>query len=157
MKFEERLRDLGIELPNPSSPGGSYVPAIQVGNLVFLSGQLPQWNGERRFLGKLGAEFDIEEGQQAARLCALNIIAHLRTILNGDLDRVVRCVRLVGFVNSIPTFTQQPQVLNGASDLMFQLFGDAGRHTRVAVGASSLPQGGAVEVEAIFEVTSDPA
>jgi len=152
MRFDERLIELGISLPSPSSPGGSYVPALQVGNLVFLSGQLPQWNGERRFLGRLGEDLDIEAGQQAARLCALNLIAHLRTMLNGSLDRVARCVRLAGYVNSTSSFTQQPQVLNGASDLMYQLFGDAGRHTRVAVGVSSLPSGGAVEIEAIFEV-----
>jgi len=99
-RIDERLRTLTIELPQPSKPGANYVPFVRTGNLVFLTGQLSQWNGERRFIGKLGREFGIAEGQQAARLCALNLMAQLREALDGDLDRVVRCVRVAGFVNS---------------------------------------------------------
>lgn len=141
-----------IELPKPSSPGANYVPFVQSGNLVFITGQLSQWNGERRFIGKLGREFGIEEGQQAARLCALNLVAHLQTAVDGDLERVVRCVRIAGFVNSEPDFTAQSQVMNGASDVMIEIFGDAGRHARMAVGVVALPYDVAVEVEAVFEV-----
>lgn len=147
-----RLRTLGIELPTPSTPGANYVPSVRVGNLLFLTGQLCQWNGERRFVGKLGREFGVAEGQQAARLCALNLIAHVREALDGDLDRVVGCVRVAGYVNSTPDFTAQPQVVNGASDLFVEVFGDVGRHTRMAVGVSALPYDAAVEVEAVFEV-----
>jgi enamine deaminase RidA (YjgF/YER057c/UK114 family) len=152
---DARLRQLGIELPQPSRPGANYVPFVRSGDLVFLTGQLSQWNGERRFLGKLGRELGLEEGQQAARLCALNLIAHLRVALEGDLDRVSRCVRVAGFVNATPEFLEHSQVVNGASDLFLQVFGDAGRHTRMAVGMSGLPYGVAVEVEAVFEVRGE--
>jgi enamine deaminase RidA (YjgF/YER057c/UK114 family) len=151
-RIEERLRTLGIELPQPSAPGANYVPAVQTGDLIFITGQLSQWNGERRFIGKLGREFSIEEGQQAARLCALNVVAQLRAALDGDLDRVVRCVRVAGYVNSVPDFVGQSQVINGASDLFVQIFEEAGRHTRMAVGVSALPYDVAVEVEGVFEV-----
>ena len=150
--IDDRLRSLGIELPMPSAPGANYVPFVRSGNLLFLTGQLSQWNGERRFIGKLGREFEVDEGKQAARLCALNLIAHLRAALDGDLDLVVRCVRIAGFVNSVPEFTAQSQVLNGASDLFVEIFGDAGRHARMAVGVAALPYDVAVEVEAVFEV-----
>jgi enamine deaminase RidA (YjgF/YER057c/UK114 family) len=150
--IDDRLRSLGIELPMPSAPGANYVPFVRSGNLVFLTGQLSQWNGERRFIGKLGREYEVDQGKQAARLCALNLIAHLRDALDGDLDRVVRCVRIAGFVNSVPEFTAQPQVLNGASDLFVEVFGDVGRHARMAVGVAALPYDVAVEVEAVFEV-----
>ncbi len=150
--IDDRLRSLGIELPMPSSPGANYVPFVRTGSLVFLTGQLSQWNGERRFIGKLGREFEIEQGRQAARLCALNLLSHLRAALDGDLDRVVRCVRIAGFVNSVPEFTSQSQVLNGASDVFVEVFGDAGRHSRMAVGVAALPYDVAVEVEAVFEV-----
>jgi enamine deaminase RidA (YjgF/YER057c/UK114 family) len=149
---EGRLRELSIELPTPSSPGANYVPFVRTGDLVHLTGQLSQWNGERRFIGKLGREYGIEEGQQAARLCALNLIAHLKTAVDGDLDRVRRCVRVAGFVNSTPDFVSQSQVINGASDLFVQIFGDAGRHARMAVGVAALPYDVAVEVEALVEV-----
>ena len=155
MKFDsvdDRLRQLGIELPEPSKPGANYVPSVRTGNLIFLTGQLSQWNGERRFIGKLGREFGVEEGQQAARLCALNLVAQLRAALEGDLDRVVRCVRIAGYVNSMPDFVAQSQVINGASDLFVEVFEDAGRHTRMAVGVSALPYDVAVEVEGVFEV-----
>ena len=151
-RIDDRLRTLKIELPQPSKPDANYVPFVHTGNLVFLTGQLSQWNGERRFVGKLGREFGIAEGQQAARLCALNLIAHLREALAGDLDRVVRCVRVAGFVNSEPTFLSHSQVINGASDLFLEVFQEAGRHSRMAVGVSALPYDVAVEVEAVFEV-----
>jgi enamine deaminase RidA (YjgF/YER057c/UK114 family) len=150
--IEARLAELQVELPNPSSPGANYVPFVRSGNLVFITGQLSQWNGERRFIGKLGREFGVEEGQQAARLCALNLIAHLKTAVDGDLERVTRCVRIAGFVNSTPDFLAHSQVINGASDLFVDVFGDAGRHARMAVGVAALPYDVAVEVEAIFEV-----
>ena len=151
-RVEQRLRALSIELPQPSKPGANYVPWARSGQLVFLTGQLSQWNGERRFIGKLGREFGVEEGQAAARLCALNLIAHARDAAGGDLDRVARIVRIAGFVNSTPDFVQQSQVVNGASDLFVDVFGDAGRHTRMAVGVAALPYDVAVEVEAVLEV-----
>jgi enamine deaminase RidA (YjgF/YER057c/UK114 family) len=149
---DKRLAERGVELPQPSKPGANYLPFVRSGNLLFMTGQLSQWNGERRFIGKLGREFDIEQGQQAVRLCGLNLIAHLRGALAGDLDRLSRCVRIAGFVNSMPDFHGQSQVVNGASDLFVEVFGEAGRHTRMAVGVAALPYDVAVEVEAIFEV-----
>jgi enamine deaminase RidA (YjgF/YER057c/UK114 family) len=151
-RIESLLQERKIELPQASTPAANYVPVVRSGNLLFVSGQVCQWNGERRFIGKLGRDVTVEQGQEAARLCALNILAHVRAALDGDLDRVVRVVRLGGFVNSTEDFTQQPQVVNGASDLMVEVFGDAGRHARAAVGVNALPFGTAVEVEAVFEV-----
>jgi len=149
----ERLARLKIELPEPSLPGATYVPFVQSGNLVFITGQLSQWNGERRFIGKLGGEFDVAQGQQAARLCALNVLTQLRVAVDGDLGRVTRCVRIAGYVNSTPEFFGQSQVVNGASDLFMEVFEEAGRHTRMAVGVAALPYNVAVEVEGVFEVT----
>ena len=151
-RIDARLKELGLELPAPSTPGANYVPFVRAGMLVFLTGQLSQWNGERRFVGKLGREWTIDEGRQAARLCALNLIAHLKTAAGGDLDRVRRCVRLAGYVNSTPDFLAQSQVMNGASDVFLDVFGDAGRHARMAVGVAALPYDVAVEVEGVFEV-----
>ena len=151
-RIEARLKELGIELPKAGEVAGNYVPFVRSGDLLFIAGQLPVWMGERRFPGKLGREISIEQGQQAARLCGLNIFAHLRNAVNGDLDRVVRCVRLGGFVNSTADFLDQPRVVNGASDLMVELLGDAGRHARTAIGTNVLPFDLAVEVDAIFEV-----
>jgi enamine deaminase RidA (YjgF/YER057c/UK114 family) len=151
-RIDQRLKDLGIELPEASKPGANYVPCVRTGDLLFMTGQLSQWNGERRFIGKLGREYRIEEGQQAARLCAMNVLAHARAALGGDLDRIVRCVRVAGYVNGVPEFTGQSQVMNGASDLFVQIFGESGRHARMAVGVSALPYDVAVEVEAVFEV-----
>jgi enamine deaminase RidA (YjgF/YER057c/UK114 family) len=150
--IDHRLAELGLELPNPASPIANYIPAVRSGNLLFLSGQICQWNSERRFVGKLGAEISLEDGKEAAKLCGLNLLAQAKRALEGDLDRVVRIVRLGGFVNAAPEFRDQPQVVNGASDLMVAVFGDAGRHARTAVGVGSLPGGAAVEVDAIFEV-----
>lgn len=151
-RIERRLAELGIDLPQPSAPGANYVPSVRTGDLLVVTGQLSQWNGERRFVGKLGREYGVAEGQQAARLCALNVVAHVRAALDGDLDRVIRCVRIGGFVNSTPDFDGQSQVVNGASDLFVEIFGDAGRHARMAIGVSALPYDVAVEVEAMFEV-----
>jgi len=151
-RVDARLDSLGIELPSPSAPGATYVPFVRAGSLLFLTGQLSQWNGQRKFLGKLGREFDVAQGQQAARLCALNLIAHAKEALEGDLDRVLRWVRIGGYVNSYPEFSAQSQVINGASDLVVEVFGEAGKHTRLAVGVASLPYGVAVEVEALLEV-----
>jgi enamine deaminase RidA (YjgF/YER057c/UK114 family) len=152
-RVEERLRELSIELPRPSTPGANYVPFVRTGNLVFVTGQLSQWNGERRFVGKVGREFTADEGKQAARLCALNVLAQLRAALDGELDRVVRCVRIAGYVNSVADFVDQSQVMNGASDVFIEVLGEAGRHARMAVGVSALPYGVAVEVEGCFEVS----
>jgi enamine deaminase RidA (YjgF/YER057c/UK114 family) len=150
--IQARLASLHIELPMPSVPGANYVPYVRCGNLLFISGQLCHWNGERRFVGKLGREFAIEEGQQAARLCALNLIAQAQAALAGDLGRVMRWVRIAGFVNAVAQFTGHSQVMNGASDLFVDIFGDVGRHTRLAVGVSALPYDMAVEIEAVVEV-----
>ena len=149
--IEQRLRELSIELPQPSKPGANYMTWIRTGPTVFLSGQLCHWNGERRYVGKLGREFRLEEGQAAARLCALNLIAQAKVAADGDLDRV-RWIRVGGFVNSMPDFTGQAQVVNGASDLLVEVFGEAGRHARTSVGVAVLPYDVAVEVEAIIEV-----
>jgi enamine deaminase RidA (YjgF/YER057c/UK114 family) len=152
-RIETRLKELRIELPEPTAPLANYVPFTTAGNLVFVAGQICQWNGVRRHVGKLGAGIAIADGRDAARLCALNIIAHLRVACGGDLDRVRRVVQLRGFVNCTPEFTDMPQVVNGASDLMVEVFGDIGRHARAAVGTNALPGGVAVEVEAIVEIS----
>jgi enamine deaminase RidA (YjgF/YER057c/UK114 family) len=148
-----RLKELNLALPDAPAPVANYVPAVRAGNVLYISGQIPLEGGKPQFIGKLGRELSVEQGQQAARLCALNVLAQARTALGGDLDRVVRCVRLGGFVNCMPEFTDQPQVVNGASDLFVAVLGDAGRHARAAVGVASLPRGVAVEVEAVFEVS----
>ena len=150
--IDRRLAELKLELPNAPSPVSNFLPAVQSGNLLFVSGQTCHWNGERHFVGKLGGEISLEQGQKAARLCALNLLAQAKRFLAGDLDRIVRVVRLGGFVNGTPAFGDQPKVLNGASDVMVDVFGDAGRHSRTAVGAAALPGGVAVEIEAVFEI-----
>jgi enamine deaminase RidA (YjgF/YER057c/UK114 family) len=150
-QIEARLKEIGITLPAAAAPLASYVPTVQTGSLLFLSGQVTLKNGKREFVGKLGRDFTTEEGAQAARLCALNIVAQLKAAL-GDLDRVRRIVKLTGFVNAAPDFTEQPQVVNGASDLLAEIFGDKGKHARSAVGVGSLPGGVACEVEAIVEI-----
>jgi enamine deaminase RidA (YjgF/YER057c/UK114 family) len=151
-QIDARLADLGIELPQAAAPAANYVPYVVSGNLVFVSGQITVWNGEFRYQGKIGQDLGVEDGQAAARLCALNIIAQLKAACGGDLDRVVRIIRLGGFVNSTPDFTDQPKVINGASDLMAEVFGDKGKHARAAVSAAALPLGVAVEVEAVAEI-----
>ena len=152
MTFDEHLQRVGLELPTPSTPGANYIQFVRSGELLFLTGQLCQWNGERRHIGKLGRELGIAAGQDAARLCALNLLAHLRVAVENDFDRVTRCLRVTGYVNATDDFTQHSQVINGASDVFVQAFGDAGRHTRVAIGTNGLPYGVAVEVEAVFEL-----
>ena len=147
-----RLNAMGVSLPTPVAPAANYVPAVRSGNLLFIAGQVPVRDGKPEFVGKLGAGLSVEQGHQAARLCAINILAQVASALDGDLDRVVRCVRLGGFVNAVPEFTEQPQVINGASDFIVEVFGEAGKHARAAVGVGSLPRGVAVEVDAIFEV-----
>lgn len=147
-----RLKELGIKLPLPSQSVANYVPFIKVGSLVFLSGQLPTWDGELKYRGKIGRDYTADEGREAARICVLNILAQLKIASKGDLNRVLRCVRLGGFVNCIDDFKDHSKILNGASDLMEAIFGEKGRHSRAAVGVNSLPLGASVEVEAIFEI-----
>jgi enamine deaminase RidA (YjgF/YER057c/UK114 family) len=151
-KIEARLRELGIELPQASAPVANYVPYTVSGKLVVVSGQVSVRHGKAEFVGKLGAGMSVADAQQAAKLCALNILAHLKNACGGDLDKVTRVLRLGGFVNCTPEFTDMPQVVNGASDLMVEVFGDAGKHARAAVGVASLPLGVAVEVEGMFEL-----
>jgi enamine deaminase RidA (YjgF/YER057c/UK114 family) len=151
MSVEQRLKDLGIELPVPAVAVANYVPFVVTGNLVFVSGQLPLENGQLAVKGKLGATVAIEDGARAARLCGLGLLAQLKAA-TGDLNRVKRVVRLTAFVASTPDFTDQPKVANGCSDLMVEVLGDAGRHARVAVAAPALPLDAAVEIDGIFEI-----
>ncbi|MFI5023862.1 MAG: RidA family protein [Alphaproteobacteria bacterium] len=150
-KIEARLKELKIELPKAAAPVANYVPAVQVGNILFVSGQVTFWNGELKYLGKVGKEISLEDGRAAARLCALNILAQAQAQL-GSLDRVKRVAMVQGFVNAVPEFTDHPKVVNGASDLFVEVFGDAGKHARFAVGSGSLPVNVAVEVAAVLEV-----
>ena len=151
-KIEARLAELGIEIPDAPAPAANYVPFVVSGSLVFVSGQIPVKDGEIKFTGRLGKDMDVDEGYQAARLCGLNLIAQVKAAAGGDLERVKRVVKLGGFVNSAAGFTDQPEVVNGASDLMAEVFGAAGKHARFAVGAPSLPRGVAVEVDGFFEL-----
>lgn len=151
-RIDARLKDLGIELPLPPAPVASYVAAVKSGSLVFLSGQIPASAEGLKFVGIVGQDLTVDDGKAAARLCGINLIAQIKAACDGDLDRVKRCVKLTVFVNAVPAFGQHPEVANGASDLMVDVFGDAGKHTRAAVGAGSLPRNVAVEVEAVFEI-----
>ncbi len=151
-RVDTRLKELSITLPKAAPPVASYVPFVITGNLVYISGQVTMGPSGLEYVGQLGKEFSVEEGQAAARLCALNVIAQLQQACAGDLDRVRRCVKVTGFVNAVPGFAQHPEVINGASDTIVQVFGDIGKHARAAVGAGSLPRNVAVEVEAIFEI-----
>jgi len=155
VQVEAKLRAMGIELPEPPRPMANYVPAVRVGNLVFLSGHGPRGEARGRFVGKLGRDLTTEEGYQAARQVMIGMLATLKATI-GDLDRVRRIVKLLGMVNCTEDFTEQPQVINGASDLLVELFGENGRHARSAVGMQSLPGGRegsiAVEIEMIVEV-----
>ena len=146
-----RLQELGINLPPPVAPAANYVPYCWAGNLLFISWQVPRENGVDQFLGRVGEDLSIEEGQKAARLCAINILAQVNTALNGDLERIQSCVKLGGFVNCAPGFGEQPSVINGASNFFVEVLGDRGRHTSFAVGSVSLPSNVAVEVDAIFD------
>ena len=149
---DKRLSELGIDLPEPSAPAANYIPYVISGNLVFVSGQITMSGGELKYLGKIGDNLAIDDGYQAARICAINLLAQVKAACGGDLDRVKQVVKLGGFVNCAPDFTDQPKVINGASDLMVEVFGDAGKHARFAVGAPSLPLGIAVEVDGIFQI-----
>ncbi len=150
--IDERLAAEGITLPDAPAPAANYVPFIKTGNLVVISGQLPFSDGKVKFKGRLGDTVAVEEGIQSARLCAINLLANLKVACGGDLSKVTRVVRLGGFVAATPEFEQHPAVINGASDLMASIFGDAGAHARAAVGVASLPLGASVEVEGMFEV-----
>ncbi len=150
--IEARLSALGLTLPEAATPAANYVPYVQTGNLVVVSGQITLENGELKYVGRVGQDFTTEEAYAAAKLCGLNLIAQVKAACDGDLNRVKRVVRLGGFVNCTDDFTEQPKVINGASDLMAEVFGDAGKHARAAVGVNTLPLGVAVEVEGMFEV-----
>ncbi|CTQ68691.1 RidA family protein [Roseibium alexandrii] len=150
-KTEARLAELGITLPDAAAPAANYVPFVKTGNQLFISGQLPMDSGAIAVTGKLGDGLEVVDGQKAAKLCAINLLAQAKAA-TGDLDKVVRLVKIVGFVNSTGDFTDQPKVINGASDFLVEAMGDSGRHARSAVSAASLPFGAAVEIEAIFEI-----
>jgi enamine deaminase RidA (YjgF/YER057c/UK114 family) len=149
--IEEKLEELGIRLPNPPTPAGSYVPVIRSGNLLFISGQIPMENGKVIFTGKVSDD-NLEIAQKSARMCAINILAQIKREV-GDFEKVSRIVKLSGFVNSDPNFTMHPKVINAASDLIFEIFGDKGKHSRIAVGVSSLPLGSMTEIDAIVEIS----
>jgi enamine deaminase RidA (YjgF/YER057c/UK114 family) len=151
-RIEARLAELGLSIPIAPTPAANYIPWVRTGNLVYIAGQVPMKNGEFQWVGKVGRDWTLEQGKEAAREVALNVLSQLKTALDGDLDRVVRAVKLNGFVNSTPDFILQPAVINGASELMIEVFGDAGRHARSAVGVAQLPFGVAVEIDGVFEV-----
>ena len=150
-RIESRLKELGIVLPTPPAPVASYVPTAASGNLVFVSGQITSTAEGLKYVGVVGRDLSVEDGNAAARLCAVNLVAQVKAAC-GELDRVKRCVKITVFVNAAPDFTQHPEVANGASDLLVEVFGEAGKHTRAALGAGSLPRGVACEVEALFEI-----
>jgi len=151
--IDKRLSELGIELPKAAAPAANYIPYVVSGNLVFVSGQITLLDGEIKYKGKIGENLTVDDGYQATRICALNLIAQVKEAAGGDLDRVKKVVKLGGFVNSASDFTDQPEVINGASDLMVEVFGDAGKHARFAVSAGALPRNVAVEVDGIFELS----
>lgn len=150
-RIEKRLAELGIALPDAPAPAANYVPFTRSGSTLFVSGQISS-GPDGLILGKLGESMDVEAGAHAARSCALSLLAQVRAACEGDLDRLVRVLKLTGFVNSTPEFTDQPKVVNGASDVLVEILGEAGRHSRSAVSAASLPLGVAVEIEGIFEI-----
>ncbi|MCW8842480.1 MAG: RidA family protein [Rhodobacteraceae bacterium] len=149
--IETRLAELGVTLPDAPAPAANYVPFVQTGNTVYVSGQISM-NADGFILGKLGDNMDTDAGAAAATTCAIGLLAQVKKACDGDLDRLVRVVKLTGFVNSTSDFTDQPKVINGASDFLVEALGDAGRHARSAVSAASLPLGVAVEIEGIFEI-----
>ncbi len=152
MSHEKRLRELGITLPDASAPAANYVPFVQVGSTLYVSGQISR-DDAGLILGVVGDSLSIEEGAAAAKTCALQLLAQVKAACGGDLDRLIRVVKLTGFVNSTKDFTDQPKVINGCSDFLVELLGDAGRHARSAVSAGALPLGVAVEIEGIFEIS----
>jgi len=152
--IDEKLRSLGITLPSPPKPAGSYIPVVTSGNLAFVSGQIPLQDGKVIYTGKVPTEQTIEDAKSAAKICAINILAQLKANL-GSLDKISKIVRVSGFVNSTGEFTEQPKIINAASDLFFEIFGDKGKHSRIAVGVSSLPLNSTVEIDMIAEFISD--
>ena len=150
--YEARLNKMGLNVPNAPAPAANYVPYVVVDNMVYVSGQIAK-DDEGLIVGKLGADMDVATGQEAARVCALNLIAQLKVACDGDLDRLKRVVKLGGFVNSTLEFTDHPAVINGASDFIGEVFGEVGAHARAAVGCSSLPFGVAVEIEGVFQIS----
>ena len=153
--IEEALKQKGLALPAAAPAAGSYVPVVVTGNLAFVAGQLPFKDGKLQGVGRVGLDFDVGEGNKFAETCALNILAQMKAALGGDLDRIVRIVKLVGFVNAVEGFTRQPEVINGASDLLVALLGpEKGQHARSAVSSPGLPLGAPVEIEAIVEIKS---
>ena len=151
-KFEKKLQEMNITLPTPASPVANYVGFVKLNNTVFISGQLPLENGKLQGIGKVGKEISVDDAKKFAKLCAINILAQLKVACDGNLDRVEQCVKLGIFVNGDADFKDHPAVANGASDLIAEVFGDAGKHARAAVGSGSLPFGVAVEVDAIFAI-----
>ena len=149
--YETRLAEMGITLPDAPAPAANYVPFVVVGDIVYVSGQISS-DASGLITGKLGAELTTEEGAAAARSCAIGLLAQVKAACGGDLDRLVRVVKLTGFVNSTADYTEQPKVVNGASDFLVEALGEAGRHSRSAVSAGSLPMGVAVEIEGIFQI-----
>jgi len=152
MRIEDRLKELDIVLPTPPAPVASYVPHVVSGNLVYISGQITLAADGLKYVGTVGKELSLEDGNAAAKLCAVNVIAQAKAACGGDLDRVKRVVKVTVFVNAVPGFAQHPEVANGASDLFVAVFGEAGKHARAAVGAGSLPRNVATEVEAVIEI-----
>lgn len=148
--INEKIKSLGINLPIPPSPAGSYIPVVKSGNLLYVSGQIPMEDGKVVFTGKV-SDTNIETAQKSARICAINILAQLKKEL-GDLEKISKIVRISGFVNSVPEFTQHPKVINAASDLFYEIFGECGKHSRIAVGVSSLPLNSMTEIDAIVEM-----
>jgi enamine deaminase RidA (YjgF/YER057c/UK114 family) len=150
MSIAAKLESLGINLPDAPAPAANYVPFVRVGNIVYVSGQISK--DDDLITGKLGDDMDVDAGAAAAKVCAINLLAQVKAACGGDIDKLVRVIKLTGFVNSTADFTAQPQVINGASDFLVEALGDAGRHSRSAVSAAALPLGVAVEIEGIFEV-----
>ena len=152
MDIEKKLKELSIELPNAPDPVGAYVAFKKVNNLLFISGQLPISNDRKMIKGQIGKDLTLEDGQKASKLCVINILAQVKKALNGDLNNIKNCVKITGFVNSTDDFKDQPKVINPASETLSAVFGDKGKHARVAISANSLPLGAAVEIDAIFEI-----
>ena len=150
--IEEKLSLLNISLPTPPKPAGSYIPVVRTGNLVFVSGQIPVKDGKVEFQGKVPTNVPIEVAQQAAKLCIINVLAQLKSEI-GTLDKISRIVRVSGFVNSAQDFVEQPKIINAASDLLFEIFGEKGKHSRIAVGVASLPLNATVEIDVIAEIS----
>jgi len=152
MNIEKKLKELNIELPNAPDPVGAYVAFKKINNLLFISGQLPISNDGKMIKGQIGKDLTLEDGQKASKLCVINILAQVKKALNGDLNNIKNCVKITGFVNSTDDFKDQPKVINPASETLSAVFGDKGKHARVAISANSLPLGAAVEIDAIFEI-----